>query len=234
MGFFYTIGLPQQEIGVFSFYKENNMRKIITTTFVTLDGVMQAPGGPKEDTSGGFTQGGWSAHYWDDIMGEVMNGFMSLPFELLLGKLTYDIFAAYWPHADKDGAVARPFNATKKYAVSDASAQLSWQNSELVTGDVVTEIAKLKEMDGPDLWVHGSGKLIQTLLKNNLIDRMHIWTFPVTVGGGKRLFAEGTGAKGFALTDSKVSKTGVIIATYEPVGPLKTGTIGEETQVFIN
>jgi len=202
------------------------MRKIITTTFITLDGVMQAPGGPEEDTSGGFRQGGWSANYWDEIMGGVMGGFMNLPFELLLGKRTYDIFAAYWPHASQDQAVAKPFNTTKKYVVSNAPAELSWQNSTLVTGDVSAEIGKLKIMDGPDLWVHGSGNLIQTLLKNNLIDRMHIWTFPVTVGGGKRLFAEGTLPEGLTLVDSKVSKTGVIIATYEPAGPLKTGSLG--------
>src|SRR5882724_5025351 len=203
------------------------MRKIITTTFVTLDGVMQAPGGPQEDTSGGFTQGGWSANYWDEIMGGVMTGFMGLPFELLLGKRTYDIFAAYWPTAKQDQAVAQPFNATKKYVVSHEPQELVWQNSALVSGDVPAEIAKLKTMDAPDLWVHGSGNLIQTLLKNNLIDRMHIWTFPVTVGGGKRLFAEGTLPEGLTLVDSKTAKTGVIIATYEPAGPLKTGTMGE-------
>src|SRR5258708_30099325 len=202
------------------------MRKIITTTFVTLDGVMQAPGGPKEDTSGGFTQGGWSAHYWDEIMGEIMTAFMGLPFELLLGKRTYDICAAFWPNTDQDQVVANPFNAQKKYVASHSPAELSWKNSTLVTGDVPAEIGKLKAMDGPDLWVHGSGNLIQTLLKNKLIDRMHIWTFPVTVGGGKRLFAEGTLPEGLTLVESKVSRTGVIIATYEPAGPLKTGTIG--------
>jgi dihydrofolate reductase len=201
------------------------MRKIITTTFITLDGIVQAPGGPKEDTSGGFTQGGWSANYWDDVMGGIMGGFMELPFELLLGKRTYDIFAAFWPNTKQDQAVASPFNATKKYVVSHEPVELSWQNSVLVTGDVVAEIKKLKAMDGPDLWVHGSGNLIQTLLKDDLIDRMHIWTFPVTVGGGKRLFAEGTQARGFKLVDSKISKTGVIIGTYEPAGVLKTGSI---------
>src|SRR5579859_7357253 len=175
------------------------MRKIITTTFVTLDGVMQAPGGPEEDPTGGFAYGGWSFGYWDEMMGNVMGGFMSLPFELLLGKFTYDIFAAYWPNATHDAAVAKPFNSTRKYVVSNAPAELSWNNSTLITGDVVAQIKKLKEMDGPDLWVHGSGKLIQTLLANHLIDRMHVWTFPVTVGGGKRLFAEGAQAEGFRL-----------------------------------
>jgi dihydrofolate reductase len=202
------------------------MRKIITTTFVTLDGVMQAPGGPKEDTSNGFAYGGWSANYWDKIMGDIMTGFMNIPFELLLGKTTYDIFAAYWPKANRDSEVAIPFNATKKYVVSHKPQELSWNNSELITGDVVTAIKKLKNESGPDLWIHGSGNLIQTLLKNKLIDRMHVWIFPVTVGNGKRLFAEGTQAEGLKLIDSKISTTGVIIATYEPEGPIKVGTIG--------
>jgi dihydrofolate reductase len=202
------------------------MRKIITTTFVTLDGVVQAPGGPEEDTSGDFNNGGW-ANPWDDVMGEAMNGFMQIPFELLLGKRTYNIFAAFWPHTDQDQEVARPFNATKKYVVSHTPAELSWQNSILVTGDVVSEIKKLKTMDAPDLWVHGSGNLIQTLLKNNLIDRMHIWTFPVSVGSGKRLFAEGTQAIRWKLVRSQTSTTGVIISTYEPAGSFKTSSISD-------
>ncbi len=199
------------------------MRKIITTTFVTLDGVMQAPGGPEEDTSGGFAHGGWFDHYWDEMMGNVLGGFMSIPFELLLGKRTYDIFAAFWPHTTQAPVVAKPFNSTRKYVVSHTPMELSWNNSTLVTGDVVAEIRKLKEKDGPDLWVHGSGNLIQTLLANHLIDTMHVWTFPVAVGSGKRLFAEGTQAEGLRLIDSKVSTTGVIIATYEPAGLLKEG-----------
>ncbi len=203
------------------------MRKIITTTFVTLDGVVQAPGGPKEDMSGNFAYGGWSANYWDEMMGKIMSDFMNLPFELLLGRRTYDIFAAYWPTATTDSEVAQPFNKTKKHVVSHKPLSLSWKNSVLITGDVVAEIKKLKAMDGPDLWVHGSSNLIQTLLKNDLIDRMHIWTFPVTVGGGKRLFAEGTKAEGFTAVDSKLSKTGVVVTTYEPAGPLKTGSMGE-------
>jgi dihydrofolate reductase len=202
------------------------MRKIITTTFVTLDGVMQAPGGPTEDMSGGFAYGGWSANYWDEMMGTVITEFMNMPFELLLGRTTYDIFAAYWPHATTGLEVAKPFNATKKYVVSDAPLEPSWQNSVCITGDVVVQIKKLKEERGPDLWVHGSGNLIQTLLKHHLIDRMHVWTFPVTVGGGKRLLAEGTQAEGLKLVASKTSTTGVIIATYEPAGELKTGSMG--------
>lgn len=197
------------------------MRKIITTTFVTLDGVMQAPGGPEEDTSGGFAYGGWQYGRFDDeVTGEILNGFMSQPFELLLGRITYDIFAAYWPTATIDNEVAVPFNATRKYVVSHTPQKLSWQNSTLISGDVVAEIKKLKAKDGPDLWVYGSGKLIQTLLSNDLIDTMHIWTFPVVLGGGKRLFEVGVKPQGFKMTDSKISTKGVIIATYEPTGVL--------------
>ena len=200
------------------------MRKIITTTFVTLDGVMQAPGGPEEDTTGGFKYGGWSFNYWDEIMGGVMTKIMGLPFELLLGKRTYDIFAAFWPHTKSDPIVAKPFNSTRKYVVSHKPVELSWHNSSLITGDVAAQIKKLKEENYPDLWVHGSGNLIQTLLAHNLIDQMLVWIFPVTVGNGKRLFAEDTQAAGFKLVDSKISTTGVIIATYEPAGTLKTGS----------
>jgi dihydrofolate reductase len=203
------------------------MRKIITTTMITLDGVMQAPGGTEEDTSGGFRYGGWTTNYWDEMMGSVMNGFMKIPFEMLLGRKTYDIFAAYWPDAKDDSEIKEKFNATKKYVVSHSTRVLSWNNSELITGDVTEKIRQLKKQDSPDLWVHGSGNLIQTLLSENLIDRMIVWTFPVTAPGGKRLFAGGTLAKGWKLIDSKTSSTGVIIATYEPTGELKTGTIGE-------
>lgn len=200
------------------------MRKIISTTFVTLDGVMQAPGGPDEDRDGGFAYGGWSMKNWDEIMWNPMNDIMKLPFELLLGRRTYDIFASFWPTAKTDQEVAIPFNRTRKYVVSHSPIELSWHNSALITGDVVTEIKKLKKMDDPDLWVHGSGNLIQTLLANNLIDRMLVWTFPFTVGSGKRLFAEGTQASEFKLVDTKTSTTGVIIATYEPFRPLEAGS----------
>lgn len=199
------------------------MRKIITTTFVSLDGVMQAPGGPDEDRDGGFDHGGWMFGYWDE-MDDTMEGFMRLPFELLLGRRTYDIFASYWPKATTDQSIAQPFNRTRKYVVSHTQPQMSWHNSTLITGDVVGEIRKLKEMDAPDLWIHGSGNLIQTLLANGLVDVMHVWIFPVTLGTGKRLFAEGTRPEGFKLTASKVSATGVIIATYEPAGAIKSGS----------
>ena len=198
------------------------MRKIITTTFVTLDGVMQAPGGAKEDTSGGFTYGGWQLSFPSDkVTSSLLSDFFHIPFELLLGKTTYDIFAAYWPTATTDQEVAKPFNATKKYVVSHTSFKPSWHNSVCITGDVVKQLKKLKEEDAPDLWVWGSGNLIQTLLKNHLVDRMHLWVYPITLGTGKRLFAEGTQAENFKLVESKTSPTGVIFATYEPAGPLK-------------
>jgi dihydrofolate reductase len=195
------------------------MRKIITTTFVTLDGVMQGPGGPEEDTEGGFTQGGWQMSYGDAMSGQIIDGFMKMPFELLLGRKTYDIWAAYWPHTEEAPHIAKPFNATKKYVVSHTKAEMSWPNSVVVTGsDIVAEIKKLKAMEGPDLWVWGSGKLIQTLLSHDLIDQMYIWTHPLTVGEGKRLFSEGIIPAAFQLASSQVSLKGVIIAHYERAG----------------
>ena len=204
------------------------MRKIITTTFITLDGVMQAPGGPEEDTTGGFAYGGWQLSFpSDQMMNSLLTEYMHTPFELLLGKFTYDIFASYWPNAKTDFEVAKPFNTTKKYVVSHESFEPSWHNSACITGDVVTQLKKLKQEDGPDLWVWGSGNLIQTLLKNHLIDRMHLWIYPITLGSGKRLFAEGTQAEQWRLTSSKTSTTGVVVASYEPAGPLKTGSISK-------
>ncbi|MES2315829.1 MAG: dihydrofolate reductase family protein [Patescibacteria group bacterium] len=198
------------------------MRKIITTTFVTLDGVMQAPGGKAEDTAGGFKYGGWQQAFPQDAeLTPILFSFFNIPFELLLGKVTYDIFAGFWPTATTDQEVAVPFNKNKKYVVSHEAFKPEWNNSELITGDVVAQIKKLKEMDGPDLWVWGSGNLIQTLLANNLIDRMHLWIHPITLGTGKKLFAEGTQPANWKLVDSKVGKTGLIFATYEPAGPLK-------------
>jgi dihydrofolate reductase len=201
------------------------MRKIITITFVTLDGVMQAPGGPEEDKTGGFAYGGWQISFpTDEWMDSKFSEIMNSPFELLLGKTTYDIFAAFWPNAKTDQQVAVPFNKTKKYVVSHKSFEPSWHNSACIAGDVLTQLKNLKEEDGPDLWVWGSGNLIQTLLKHNLIDRMHLWIYPITIGQGKRLFAEGTQPENFKLVDSKISTTGVIFPTYEPAGELKTGS----------
>jgi dihydrofolate reductase len=203
------------------------MRKIITATFITMDGVMQAPGGPEEDPSENFAYGGWQAYLGDDVTEKAIAKYFVEPFELLLGRVTYDIFASYWPNHPEIENVATPFNSTRKYVVSHSNIELPWNNSQLITGDVVEEIKKLKEMDGPDLFIWGSGKLIQTLLKHDLIDKMHILTYPVTIGSGKKLFAEGTKPKVFKITESIVSPTGVIIATYEPAGELKTGTIGK-------
>ncbi len=183
---------------------------------------MQAPGGKKEDTSNGFKYGGWQLGHFDDkVADQKLNGIMTQPFELLLGRVTYDIFATYWPTATTDNEVAVPFNSTRKYVVSHTPKELSWQNSTLISDDVVAGIKKLKEMEGPDLWVWGSSNLIQTLLAENLIDMMHIWTYPVVLGGGKRLFEVGVKPQSFKMIDSKVSTTGVVITTYEPVGEIK-------------
>jgi dihydrofolate reductase len=198
------------------------MRKIITTTFVTLDGVMQAPGGREEDTSGGFEYGGWQIAFpQDEKLGPILSGFFAIPFELLLGRVTYDIFAGFWPHAKTDLEVAVPFNQTRKYVVSHTAFAPEWNNSVCISDDVVAQIQKLKEQDGPDLWVWGSGNLIQTLLEHHLIDRMHLWIHPLTLGQGKKLFAEGTQAEHFKLIDAQIGTTGMILATYEPVGALK-------------
>jgi len=203
------------------------MRKIITTTFVTLDGVMQAPGGPAEDTENGFKYGGWQYGLMDEAGGKIVDGYMKLPFEMLLGHFTYDIFAGYWPKAQKDNEVAVPFNANKKYVVSHEAFAPEWNNTECVSGDVVGKLKELKAMDAPDLWVWGSGNLIQTLLKEELVDRMIVWTHPVTIGTGKRLFADGTLPRSWKMTESQITPKGVIIATYEPAGALVTGTMGE-------
>jgi dihydrofolate reductase len=199
------------------------MRKLIVSTFLTLDGVMQAPGGPEEDDSGGFTHGGWSVNYWDELMAEAMGEAMSRPFDLVLGRRTYDIFAAYWPHASEE-AGAKPLNDATKYVASRSRPTLEWSNSVLIEGDAAEGIAALKQTDGPELQVHGSGNLIQTLLRHNLVDEYRLWVFPLVVGSGKRLFAEGTIPSGLKLVDSKVSTTGVVIGTYEPAGEIVTGS----------
>lgn len=201
------------------------MRKLIVSTFVTLDGVMQAPGGPEEDPTDGFTYGGWSFNYWDDMMGQVMGEFMAKPSELLLGRKTYEIFAAHWPYI-KDDPVADKLNSVRKYVVSRTLNKVDWNNSTLITENVEQAIRNLKEQKGPDIQVHGSSNLIQTLLKQGLIDEFRLWIFPVTIGKGKRLFSDGTKPANLKLIDSKISTTGVIITTYESAGELKTGSFG--------
>ena len=198
------------------------MRKLIVSTFLTLDGVMQAPGGPEEDDSDGFTHGGWSVHYWDDRMGEVMGEAMSVPFDLVLGRKTYDIFAAHWPHADSDDA--KPLNDATKYVASRSRPTLEWSNSVLIEGDAAEGIGALKQQDGPELQVHGSGNLVQTLLAHHLVDEFRLWVFPLVIGSGKRLFSDGTVPSGLTLVDSVVSSTGVMIGTYEPTGEIVTGS----------
>ncbi len=200
------------------------MRKIITTTFVTLDGVMQGPGGPEEDTSNGFTYGGWQLA-WDEkdkVAEDIMVKMMDTSFDLLLGRRTYDIWAGYWPLHKDEPQWGKPFDRAVKYVVSHQPFELSWDKSKLITGDVAGEIKKLKNSGGPDLWVWGSGNLIQTLLKENLIDRMHIWIYPITIGTGKKLFAEGTQPERFKVIDSQITTTGVVFATYEPSTSLTT------------
>lgn len=203
------------------------MRKLVVSTFLTLDGVMQAPGGPGEDDDSGFAHGGWSVNYWDDVMGEVMGAAMSVPFDLVLGRRTYDIFAAYWPHAsEEDGA--KPLNDATKYVASRSRPTLEWSNSVLIEGDAAEGIAALKQTDGPELQVHGSGNLIQTLLRHNLVDQYRLWLFPLVIGSGKRLFAEGTVPSALKMVDSRVSTTGVMMGTYEPAGEIVTGSFAQE------
>src|SRR5499427_738708 len=193
------------------------MRKIIVLSFITLDGVMQGPGGPTEDTSGNFSYGGWTVPYFDDFLGKVMAEQMSKPFDLLLGRKTFEIFASYWPYHEDEGS---GINNATKYVASNTLTNHEWKKSVFLKGNVVDEIKKLKQQDGPDLQVHGSSNLIQTLLKNDLVDEMWLKIFPVTLGTGKRLFAEGTIPSAFKVTESKTSPAGVIVANFERVGEI--------------
>lgn len=200
------------------------MGKIVVLSFVSLDDVMQAPGGPEEDTSGDFKYGGWTVPYWDEFSGEVMDEQIGVPFDLLLGRKTYDIFAGYWPQQDPAGLVAAPFNKATKYVVSRSSPKLTWENSVLIDGDVVAKLKDLKQQEGPMLQVHGSGNMIQTLLKNDLVDELWLKIFPLTLGNGKRLFASGAMPAAFELAESKTSPKGVIFANYKRSGEVKTGS----------
>lgn len=204
------------------------MRRLIANTFLTLDGVMQAPGAPNEDTDGGFTLGGWSVNYWDDRMGEVMGRTMGVPFDLVLGRRTYDIFAAHWPHADDQDEAKKPLNDATKYVASRSRPTLEWTNSVLLDADVPTAIAALKDTEGPELQVHGSANLIQPLMRHDLIDEYRLWVFPVVVGTGKRLFADGVVPSGLELVESTVSTTGVVIGTYRPAGAINVGSFALE------
>jgi dihydrofolate reductase len=207
--------------------RTQDMRRLVVSTFLTLDGVMQAPGGPDEDDSGGFALGGWSVSYWDDHMAQVMDEETSAPFDLVLGRRTYDIFAAYWPHASEDDG-AQPFNDATKYVASRSRPTLEWNNSVLIEEDAAERIAALKNEDGPELQVHGSADLIQTLLRHGLVDQYRLKIFPLVLGPGKRLFAEGTIPFGLRLVDSSVTTTGVMIGRYEPAGEIVTGSFSLE------
>ena len=199
------------------------MRKIIASTFLSLDGVIQSPGAPLEDPSNGFSLGGWSFHYWDELMGKIMEGGLAENYDLLLGRKTYEIYAAHWPFAG-DNPVTRHFNKATKYVASRTLETLAWQNSTLLGKDVAIAVEKLKSGNGPDLQVHGSSVLLQTLNNTQLVDEYRLWIFPVVIGQGKRLFAEGAVPQGLKLTDSKVASTGVMINTYRPTGAVKPGS----------
>ncbi len=201
------------------------MRNLVVLSFLTLDGVMQAPGGPEEDPSGGFSHGGWSVNYFDDAVGESMSESMAKPFDLVLGRKTYEIFAAHWPHAGDEGA---GLNSATKHVASTTLDELEWENSKLIEGDVPAGVARLKAQDGPELQVHGSWQLIQTLLEHELVDEFRLKIYPVVVGPGKRLFADGTQAAGLELVDHKVSSSGVMLTTYRPAGKLTTGSFALE------
>ena len=196
------------------------MRKLVVNTMMSLDGVMQAPGGPDEDPTGGFEHGGWGVNYFDDEMMEQVAE--SAPYELLLGRGTYEIFAAHWPY--EEGPIADQLNGTRKHVASTTLERVEWNNSTLITGDVAEYVATLKGEDGPEIQVHGSPGLIQTLLEHDLIDEFRLWIFPVAIGTGKRFFGDGTIPAALKLVDSKVSKTGVTINTYEPAGEINAGS----------
>ena len=217
------------------------MRDLVVSAFATLDGVMQAPGGPEEDPSGGFSHGGWSVPFWDDTMNEVMAASLGEPFDLLLGRRTYEIFAAHWPHASErereerggtasevDDPAAEALNTARKYVASRTLGEVGWANSRLLEGDVADAVAALKQQDGPVLLVQGSSELIQTLLAHDLVDEVRVWTFPIVVGPGKRLFGDGTLARRFELVEAQTSGTGVVMATYRRAGEVEPGSFAFE------
>ena len=200
------------------------MGKLVAGTFVTVDGVMQAPGGPDEDRDGGFSYGGWNFPHWDEEMGRIIDEQTNRGEALLLGRRTYEIFAGYWPdHGDDDG-VGSKLNSMPKYVASTTLNEVGWNNSTLLGDDVPGEVARLKEQHKGEIHVTGSSNLIQTLLKNDLIDEFVIWTFPVVLGSGKRLFDGGTIPAGLEHVNTKVSGTGVVISTYRRAGEVKTGS----------
>lgn len=215
------------------------MRKIVVSAFVSLDGVMQAPGGPEEDTSGGFKHGGWTVKFFDEALGASVGEIFATPFDLLLGRKTYDIFAAHWPRLaaetppagidEGELAIARAFDGATKYVATHRPESLSWRNSEALGRDVVTRLRQLKNRKGPILLVQGSSDLIQTLLADDLIDEIRLFIFPLALGKGKRLFGEGTVPGAFKLVGSTTSPTGVLVATYQRAGAIQTGSFALDT-----
>jgi dihydrofolate reductase len=196
------------------------MRTLAINTFLSLDGVMQAPGGPDEDPTGGFTHGGWGVPYFDDAMMEAMA--TSAPYELLLGRGTYEIFAAHWPH--DSGPIADHLNRTRKHVASRTLDRAEWQNSTIIAGDVAGYVRELKADDGPEIQVHGSPGLLQTLLEHDLVDEYRLWVFPVVLGYGKRLFGDGARPMALRLAGHRVTATGVTVTTYTRAGAVETGS----------
>jgi dihydrofolate reductase len=211
------------------------MRKLVAGTFVTLDGVMQAPGGPDEDREGGFMHGGWLVPYFDEKFLQIMTGWTRQAGAFLLGRKTYEIFAASWPGStDPADEIATALNTRPKFVASRTLDKVTWNNSHLLGGDVAEEVAKLKKQEGGEIQVHGSSDLLQTLLKHHLIDTLRIWQIPVVVGTGKRLFGEGTIPCSFRLVDTQQTATGAVLHVYERAGGLKYGEVevGQETVIF--
>ena len=200
------------------------MRKLIASTFVSLDGIMQAPGGPDEDRTGGFAFGGWTFSHWDEAMGRSMNGFDGKDRELVLGRRTYEIFEAYWPYQPADNPIAQTLNAARKHVASRTPKTLHWNNATLLQGDVASAVAALKAEAGLDLQIIGSGHLIQTLRAASLIDEHNVWTFPVVLGRGKRLFEAAAKPGALRLVASQASTTGVVMSTYVPAGDVPSGS----------
>jgi len=195
------------------------MRKIIVITQVTLDGVMQAPGGPEEDPSNGFTHGGWAMPFVDDALSQVVGETIAGEFDMLLGRRTYEIFAAYWPNQG-DNPIAKAFNKATKYVVTRSLDRLDWDNSQRLEGDVVDEVRRLKASGGPELHIWGSSELLQTLIAADLVDEYRVWVFPVVLGEGKRLFENGVPSRGLTLAETRSTPMGVLLNTYRPAGPL--------------
>ncbi len=206
------------------------MRKLVVGTFLTVDGVMQAPGGPDEDREGGFEHGGWSVNYWDDVMGQIIVEATLQAGALLLGRKTYEIFAAHWPRVSGDDPIAAKLNSVPKYVASRTLDEVTWNNSTLIEGDVAEAVAKLKDELGGEIQVTGSGDLIQTLIEHDLVDEYRLWVFPVVLGEGKRLFASGTVPAALKLVDTKTSGTGVAIHTYERADAIQYGSFAVDEE----